>query len=248
MSAVFRGSAIVFHSQEQDWHPTAGYTTRQTYKGRNTEIYALAASYRALGWATNISQDGPVHILAATLGGSAEEVETPDEQWGWNTEQITKDVFSHPAVAAEAALFAKPAKYKNDIENAVAQGIALAGDVSTLPLAPLVYRELTRGVTGYEVEYFTLSRVRNYSPNYPLRVQIDAVSKLYTTAQLIATFNLPSIVQNALPDTPDISAVGAIWAWRRRDFSAEYDGAGRITERTTWAHSNWSALLYQPVP
>lgn len=249
MAATFRGSVFVYVGQDQQSTDSGGVITTRTYKGRAVEIYAQEANLRATGWATYIAQEGAIHTLTATFGGQADEVENPSEQWSWNTEQISRDIFSHPVVAAEAMTYVspRPAQYRNDIEQAVANSEPCPMSEPNFPAAQKVYELISRGITGYEVEFFVLRRQRNYSNVYPSRQQMDANSKLYTTSKLIDLFGVPNIVQAALPATPSVVYNGAAWTWRRRDFSAEFDGANRITETVSWVFANWSTALYEYV-
>ncbi len=212
--AIWKGSVLTKVSEVSPFSGTSGFTTKVVWQGREAEIIAKADELIALGYDTDIDPNGALHTLTGTKtnttaggsGSAAEGLESATQTWAWSTEQITKDIFAHPQVAAEAVTYGAAA-YRKAIEDAISQGIALQAPYSGYTVAPSVYALLSRGETGFEIEYIVLTRRLTFSDRYPTRLQMDAVSKLYTTAQLIATFNEPSL---------ELAASGLQWRIHRR--------------------------------
>lgn len=249
--ATVKGTTISLASRLESKSDRGGIVVTETWVGTQTAILAKYAELDALGWSVQQAQvqDGGGYQLTATYSGDPDDPQaTPTVQWTWRTEQITRDLFSLPAVALEAQGYLSVAQYKVDIEALVSDGEAYSLSTANYPLGAKVYAALARGSTGYEVEYFVLTRRRFYAPAYTSRTQIDAVSKLYTTNGLIAAESIPSVVQAALPATPSGSVpTDTAWSWRRREFGAEYDGGNRISETTTWVFALWTTLAYDLV-
>src|SRR5688572_21637763 len=102
---------LVFVKKEVTTSAAGGVVTREFWEGRKAEIEAKQLVFVAAGWAADVTHEGPLYRLTATSGldtstggggGEGGGYETPVEQWSWGTENLTRELFSHPAIAAEA--------------------------------------------------------------------------------------------------------------------------------------------------
>lgn len=114
-----------------------------------------------------------------------------------------------------------------------------------------IYSQMLMGLESWEVRRVVLSRRRTCSANYALRHVVDGVEKVYTTAALITTFDLPNTageIGTRLPANPTTTPPGTAWAWKiRRQDSQQLRGTGRIEEVIDWVFAAWSLSTHQLV-
>jgi hypothetical protein len=107
-----------------------------------------------------------------------------------------------------------------------------------------IYKHLLIREDTFDAERVVLSRVRTFSIRYAARTTLDADPKVYTTASLISTFNIPTAIQSLLPSTPSYVPAGFAWGWKRRQDRTQYTYGGRVEETMDWVFAPWSQLLH----
>ena len=256
--STFKGSALVVGKRLYSRTDQGGIITRQKWEGRKAEIRTQRNALVVDGWSVEEGERGGAWVLEATFAGDPDDpAAQPADQWSWKTENITRDGFSHPDVAAAAKAVGDPAQFQALLNKGITDGtkwyemlieISLASGITSGSIDVInekFYRMLAMGLTSYEVSYFSLLRRRFFSPKYTPRVKIDAVSKVYTTTALITLESIPATVQAALPDQPSVAAEFTKWGWRRRDFGTDYDGGNKLLETTGWVYAMWSEVYYK---
>lgn len=247
--STFKGSALVVGKRLYSRTDQGGIITRQKWEGRKAEIRTQRNALVVDGWSVEEGERGGAWVLEATFAGDPDDpAAQPADQWSWKTENITRDGFSHPDVAASAKVYGDPAEFQSVFNQGIRDGTKWADlpiGLGTSDINEKFYRMLAIGLTSYEVSYFSLLRRRFFSPKYTPRVKIDAVSKVYTTTALITLESIPATVQAALPDQPSVAAEFTKWGWRRRDFGTDYDGGNKLLETTGWVYAMWSEVYYK---
>jgi hypothetical protein len=255
MSVVFKGTTS---SLEKDLYTdsiSTGATRTLTYAGSRAEMVLIGKKLKAQGYAIRLEQDGAKFtltgeqtnsVLGAENGGTgAPGVPVASESWSWRSERVQADIFSLPSVQVEALTYVSGvAAYRKDIEDKVAKGDPLLITIGSFPLAHKLYAGLAAGETGFEPNYFALTRKLTYTDQYPKRVLMNAGASLYTRAGFITYFNPPALVQSAMPYAPAVTKDNHAWSWRERDYDANYIVGSKIEETTSWVFTEWWLLPY----
>lgn len=245
MSADYRGVRFVSWIEDQ-FDPETGDERVIHERGIPDDIYARANSWAANGRNVSVVRSGPyADAVIRNIRGANGALYV--ERWGLRTESIVKSIWSKPEVMAEMEAFGPgKAEYRKGIEDAVDSGDALGGHYLG-PEAPLVLRELRRGVEGTEHEYLVMSRTINFELNFPpAPMQLKSVSIIYPTASLVALENIPADILFQLPADGSSPPVQTMWGWRIREQEAEITDTYIGSHQTTWVYALWSTFLYVP--
>lgn len=235
-----------------------GWQLEQEYQGTFAAI-AGKENLKFDGWDLEFGRRGPYHTVRATanLPGFGGERELT-ERWSVHKELVEKDIFSHPAVAADqktwndsvAVSTGEAPPWKRFVELFAEGQLTKEGFDQFLPTARLnpsfipLAVELSRGITGYETEYVVLERTQKISPQYDLKMDIGANSVIYRTVDLQTVFGVPNGILFNLPNSADyVDPPQGAWGWRLRDQSVEYQGPLLAVRQQDWAFAWWSTYL-----
>ncbi len=275
MPAITTGNALAVRSGwSQDFDPTTGWQTTETWNGNKAQIGAIAPLFRSAGAKVSVSNSGALWTLVATwsveyssnldagipAGSPPATVETANETWNLNVEQVQVDLRSAPSLlvlfggATEAA------------QETLSGAIQLADDAIKARLNPddylvsiglpaippssqlnyfKIYRLRARGVQAVEEKRPILTRNRSFSPTFPTPVQVTGVDVVYSSQTLISTFAVPALVQSRMPVTPPVTITEAAWGWKQRRQDSQFNVArNRIDEGSDWIFAQWSNVLY----
>jgi hypothetical protein len=259
MSVVFKGTTSSLEKDVYTDSISTGATRTLTYAGSRTQMVLIGKQLKAQGYSIRLEQDGAKFtltgeqtnsVLGAENGGTgAPGVPVASESWSWKSERVQADIFSLPSVQVEAAAYAvatsKPiANYRKLIEDATSNGTVYPTELALYPLGFMLYKGLAAGETGFEPNYFALTRKLTYTDQFPKRVLMNAGASLYTRAGFITYFNPPALVQAAMPYAPAVTKANHAWSWRERDYDANYIVGSKIEETTSWVFTEWWLLPY----
>ena len=254
--------------------PINGSTWVYTYEGSEWGVQLMAATVLAYGAKTETTANGGKCKMVATFSvdpatASNPAAETPKDRYRLDWEIVQVSLWGSPKVINELLYDSNPAETKKLIVDAAA-----AGQRFPSPLTPGVYPacyevfcKLVAGGEYKEIKRPVLSRIRTYSANYPVRLQVQQREFVWTTASLISAFAIPADIQAVLPLDPPLdetprrlsdpnstvtgntSLTGTepmgIWSWKLRGLSLDYQSATRRWEEVaTWAFSAWDKDLY----
>lgn len=215
-------------------------------QGVPSAVQGRMDGWKDQGYDIEVTQDGPYAFGTATRNRFSLDYNYV-ERWSVRSELIVKPIWTLPAVMVEAddATWDSPCSYREGIETALKDGVALAAGYGSFPVSSQVLTELRRGVEGYEHDYTVLTRTTNFDfqvPPAPLNMESNRL--VYTSAQLIANENIPAAVQFQLPTADPDAEPQTIYGWRIREQTAEITNATTGTSTTSWVYAQWSTLLY----
>lgn len=252
-------SGPILIRDDPEYQVGVGWVRVREYEGSFSEIMGLFGQLRTAGYQIRTSSNPPIWRLTATKQAKSEtEDQEFYDRFTLSTETVEKDIFLIPAVEDEVLFFVgqggEGQEYRHEIEEAVETGneanLQIALPIVDFPVAWKVYRELTRGVEGPEDEYIALKRDRVVGINYVPKLAIPAGNKpkIYTTAQLQSTFNIPNLIGIEWPDAtpPPTPIAGTMWAWKSRRREVQYIEGQRAHVTEDWAWAQWSTYLYEP--
>ena len=268
---TIKGKDVELFSETNSYTQGQGYSRRIEYHALvKSRLYPLQGQMVAAGYNCTIDKMGNApkwSLVGVSAGAQDGKDEHPVERWTWRKVLIQRDIFTKPEVAKEAREFSgtggdtNPAEYRKIITDAVERGSkwppTTGPSMTGKTQAANVYRELTAGGEGYELEYLVLTRTRQTTSDFAPRIVLNATSYIYTTAQLILQFIVPLEVQRVLPDgpapigpgknpIPTMTPDNAKWGWRTRDHEGNFEGNFRFSETQSWVFANWSTYLYIP--
>lgn len=241
MSAVFRGTALQLVRSNPVTDPVYGNATEIEYHGREAEILAALETFRSTCRCRVDSSQAPLFKLFVTFPneyGSSDE--TPIDTWEVSTEPVQRSVWSHPLIDTEMNAAADPADYKTKVESAVNDNTV---DLSAYTYAPMLVKELRRGVEQYETETIVLRRTRIVSPEYSTKPVLGETKFIYQASDI----GVPADVQFSLPTLPS-DPPQAKWGYRLRTQQVRftYSKMGlKVEQVTEWVLAAWSTLLYE---
>lgn len=275
MPSKTTGNALAVRSGwSQDFDPTTGWQTTETWNGNKAQIGAIAPLFRSAGAKVSVSNSGALWTLTATwsveysttldsgipAGSPPVTAETANETWNLHVEQVQVDMRYAPSLlalfggatdAAQEAL-AGAVQLADDAIKArlnpntylVSIGLPALSGTAQLPYFQ-IFRLRSRGVVAVEEKRPILTRNRTFSPTFPSPVQVSGVDLIYRTETLIATFAVPALVQSRMPATPPTTLSEAAWGWKqRRQDTAYVVGRNKIDEGSDWVFAQWSSVLY----
>lgn len=271
-SIVTGNSTAVRLGWDQQFDPTTGWQTAETWQGTKAQIGAIAPLFRANGAKTKVSNSGALWTLEATwtveyssgmdstvpAGTAPASAEVALEVWNMTVELVQVDLRAAPALLA---LFGGPTPLAQETlsgaiqlaDDAIKASLNLADYLASkgmtgIPLTPpyyQVYRLRAAGVVAFEEKRPTLSRVKTYSPTYPEPLRVSGVEVVYTSQSLISTFEIPVLIQGRMPLNPLVTRVEAAWGWKQRRQDSAYSyGKNKIEESSDWVFAQWSTVLY----
>lgn len=249
MPTVKGQSSLVLSGREWRYDPT----TRTTWLD---EIYG--GSYNAVlgGFRQNQGRNNAItartedgeHKLIVSIPKGSIDGAVP-ERYEIVSEFVEKEIWSSPAVIAEAAAFdaantaSGDRKYRKLAEDTAEENDPVSVQAATYPLFASVVRHLKNGVTGYEIEYLVMRRSRRIARGGSETASIGDGLFVYTTAQLL----MPSDIEFSVPDSSTLTPSSAdyFWGWRRRPSTSVIEGFF-VDQTSEFILSEWSTLHYTP--
>jgi hypothetical protein len=235
---------------ERSFDPTAGPQTQFVYEGLEDACNVFAAQMASAGARARVQpQAGPVHRVHVqwpeAMDGAAE---IPEFRWSIGTEFIQADLRSNPKLieaAGDAFTLGIWVATINDwlkdrTKNAL-PAICQNADAQAL------YELMARGAEAYEIRRITLRRRRVVPLSWAdyLASDVAAIDRIYTTADLVNKFAVPTVVREALPATPDIVPPNCTWGWKERVNETDFLlSQNRREQSNDWVFAAWSLLLY----
>jgi len=254
VSSNYTGSPFAHRYKiEEDFDPQYGIVLVEYWNGPMGPILALYNSYKLSGIRAHTTHTGPKWEMTARIANSSadpNQIEVPVDRWSWGTQISQVSVWSdYPVIAAGTAWVGGMAGFRLGIENAIKNGTALAGGLSSIPVAVGVFNMLLRDITSYDIRRPTLSKTRTFSTAYGERFVIQETDNVYATSRLITDMSIPPSVQRQLPATPaGTFGAGFAWGWKVIDDHADTIPAlSKIEETRTWAFGLWSVADYPTV-
>lgn len=247
----------------RDFDPTNGYTYWSKYEGNEQSIYGLEAAFAAAGNKVRVSRDGPVFMLEVRYGAPANgQQEVPQDKWNFDIDFVNVSIWSAPDVISAAATAASETNalsgdtftaddfinyWRRAIKDKMGEPTPDSADESGFaePLKE-IYANIVRGQEAFEVERPVLTRVRTISVSYAGAVVLEAKPVFYSTAKLIALFNLPASIAGRLPANPAFTPDYTQWGWKKRKDTSEFVLAlNKVQEVKDWVFAAWSTLTYE---
>ncbi len=239
------------------YSPQTGTTYEFYHEGPKSIIENLAQQYALVGLRVELSHEGPLYTLTVQAGAdfynTNPDAEVPQDDWEIDAEYVQESIWSNVNVIALAEDSVRLALWRNEIEEKLKTKPApTPQEVSYFPAGELaIYRlcYLAGGInTAHEVRRVVLRRVRTVSIRYSKQVVLDAVEKIWPTAQLVRDFSIPEAISIRLPADPPYKPTDTTWAWKLRgDQSRPIIRLNRVEEHKTWTFAAWSNILYNPV-
>ena len=249
--------------------PQWGYSWLYRYEGNIASLDALADSWIDSGWRIERTDDGAgigqleVYISdPAAIGSPGSTVEVT-EQWTWESEFYTRDIYSSPLISSDPppdapaagsvtrpqiAIIEKAVKHFRAGEAGYETERAKLDEdgASENALALAVLDQRTRGAEYDEVDIPSLLRQRTYSIQYASRRRVDMVEAFYSSSRLISNEVIPLIIQNTMPINPTLKPPNTEWGWKERSNSLDLiPQIGKAVETTRWSFNTWSTLTYK---
>jgi len=249
MAVTFTGSDFEKFQTTKTRTAAGGYSLTLSFHGSEDKIKAKAAEFDLdESWSYTITHDGPLWSLEVTKSNASANgddggPEVATDTWSWNTTIQKLDFFDTAEAKAEAIAWAAAesspiSSYANGIKRAIASDQAIPAEYTGYPIAQAIYIEIATGNSGVDDRRFILTRRYTYSNKYPTRVQMQTGSTIYTPSKLVSQFNVPSVVQAALP-IAGTAVTGYTWGWQEQSYSADYKGGFRVEETTSWMFALW---------
>lgn len=248
MSSTWKGyGGVVIVSREPVHDAGTGVEFEdRTWAGSQNAILGLGVTLRNQGVSYRISKvDGPVYALSARVPIN-EPTEENLDRYEITTEGQEKSIFELPGIAADAETHDSASAEGSDTYREKAEASVRKKQVAITGVDVNLFAELVRnlkaGVTGFQIDFVVLRRVRSIDLEYAYsagKVTLDGGLTFYSTAQL----NLPSDVAFSLPATPYTTSSDYSWGWRKRGQRVEI--VGNYAEQTfELVFAPWSLLVY----
>src|SRR5437867_8218728 len=125
--------------------PQMGDSIQETWEGLKFPILSLAVAFKKIGGRARVTHAGPKYRLVVTLGQTpAAGVETPVDRYSFDSELAYISIFNLPKATDEASKYISPARYRKDIQDAVAKGdqVPLGVVQEGFPYSLVLYRML----------------------------------------------------------------------------------------------------------
>lgn len=252
--------------------PQWGWSWLYRYKGEINALNQLEAEWLNSGWRIERTDDGSgngtleVYISDPADVGSPGTTVDVTEQWTWDSEFYTRDIYSNPLIQANPATTAgapgsvtraqmviieKAVKHFRAGEDGYTSERAKldAAGSNPNPLALAVLDQRCRGIEYDEVDIPSLIRQRTYSIRYAQRRRVDLIEAVYSTTRLISLEQIPIVIQNTMPLTPALIPPDTAWAWKERANTLDLiPQVGKAIETTRWSFNAWSTLTYNYIP
>lgn len=236
---------------EHDFDPSLGYVFTRVYEGDEDSLISMGAGFQLKGWKANVFHHaGPVWRLRVSIPKvPLNQIETPIDTWGWDTELAQESIFSNPRVIASTGLTGAAAddllaQWKKDFKSKLKEN-DLPSTTGFSDRKLELYTLLQRGQEAVEVERLVLRRRRTFTLLFPAPIQLNSIPRIYTSTQLIHDFDIPSKIQAQFPATPGPSETPqyTTWGWKkRRDSSEILIASGRVEETKDFLFAAWSNL------
>ena len=164
-----------------------------------------------------------------------------NDRWETDRENIDKDIMYNISfnVLSTADLQAVKA-WRADPSAAFA---APAGSTNTALLTQLIAL-LQVGTEAYQVSTLILKRTRKLSCSLAATIVLAEQTQFYSTAKMIALYDIPSDLAATLPITPYAAPADHTWGWLPRQANRTYVARGEMEEHTDWVFAAWSTVLY----
>ena len=259
-------------SQGREFVVGQGWVYRVEYQGNFNDINGLGNGLRLEGYDFVVSGDGPIYTLQATRQAiGSNDFSDFYDRFTMNKEFIEKDIFEHPTVRAESAVWvATPLPGQTNTQTKYRQYItnyATTDDhenkfifefqfgppnAQTYPVAHQVAREIARGVTHYETEYLVMTRERMVSIVYGQKLTPlpGATSKIYSLRQISIIYDFPNgfigiDMGDVVNQQNDTSLTDTRWGWRNRRNEVTYIGGIKAEVLQDFAFAAWSTWIYE---
>ena len=248
--------------------PQWGYSWLYRYEGKIASLDALANSWVNSGWRIERTDDGgstgqlEVYISDPAAIGSPGNIVEVTEQWTWETEFFTRDIYSNPLIHSDPATVAPNAGSVTREQIAIIEAAVKhfragedgyeterakldSGGASANALALAVLDQRTRGVEYDEVDIPSLIRQRTYSIQYAARRRVDMIESFFSSTRLVSNEGIPIIIQNTMPVNPALKPPNTQWGWKERSNTLDLiPQVGKAVETTRWSFNAWSTLTY----
>jgi len=235
---------------EASYSQTQGWEQEIRYRGWAADLLALGDAFIAAGWeARTETTNSQWPTLIVKVPNDGEEEHT--DRWEFNIGFKQQDLFSNAGIiqylltggftAPEIVdLAVQLRKYLDaDTSNGVvdnAQGDAAAA----------VYQMMQQGQEFVEVAQPVISRKRTYDISYSGTLMSTQVTqKVYSTAGLISTFGVPTIVQAQITADPATAMTNFAWGWKmRKNNLVIIPSKNKIEEQVDFEYDLWSTVAY----
>jgi hypothetical protein len=261
------GASLVRTSQSVVFDTVHGDGIQETYAGPLQALLGLASSLKSAGVRCEVTQEAGRSVLSA-IWPSIEDgtVETANDRYELSTDLVEEDIWNNPQVYSLAV--SELASYDPGTRTVTTAGdlvalwksrieFALKGNDDGTAQTPTeagfenselaLYNAVLAGATSYESERVVLRRVRSISIRYATPTTPVAIPRIYTTAQLVSTFGIPSGIAARLPMNPTYAPLGLTWTWRKRQDTSVYTWSGKVEEVKDWVFAPHSTVCYDYV-
>lgn len=244
MSAITKGkqSATLIKSEPVFDADAQTYAFDVTYMGNQAAILGLEAGFQDEGFSYEIQQDGGVFYLHGRVPQS-----DPVDHYEIFTESTEQSLFQQPHVAEVAKAYddsiAVGAQTWRSLTEEAVTTKSLHG-ATPFTVEYDVVNALRNGVTGFQVDFITLRRVRRVKRLFAYastgKLNLDIGLFIYQTDHL----GVPADVAFVLPTVTLPVTDQYLWGWRRRNQSVEYVGQW-IEQKIELTFAPWSLIPYQ---
>lgn len=254
----FVGLRVV--STERVFDEASGFSTVITYEGFQAEVdsaMGLLAGQPGLRMGSR-QVNGPWYRFTVSYAGTEDGTqEGPVDKWSRDTEFAQVDIRQNVRVLELVSEVAEPGGaefYLNASVHEIKE--ALKGGIGTLAefneeygnpdaIQVSLFRLYARGAEASEEKRYVVRRRRVIPIEFSQPVVVNAVEVVYTTAQLINTFQIPPAFAALLPANPSFVPADSMWGWRERANTTEFvPSTNKIEETLEWTFAAWSTILY----
>jgi hypothetical protein len=196
---------------ERNYDPKRGWSTIRRFKGQSTSLQTLETTLRIQGYTTRLIE-GPLHELQATIGqevGGGGGDPIPDSEFSsmWELQgstgemEIARCTLVDAISAHDRKLLRSLSKGTRSFESVDDDNFEGASDGPAVTLFKLMYD----GMTSVRIHYPTLRHIQTASTDFVFPDETEGVGEIYSTANLIRSWDIPVSVANSMVQSSSAS-------------------------------------------